>query len=59
MNTNYYDDDYMSNGIANIIQSRTKITLEIKLHSKDTIEIIHDIVVNDQGNQILKPIFKK
>ncbi len=49
----------MRDGIANIVQCRSKIALEIQLIGKDTVEIIHDIVVDDQGNQILKPVFKK
>jgi hypothetical protein len=49
----------MRNGITNIVQRRSKITLEIQLNGKDTIEIIHDIVVDDQGNQILESVFKK
>ena len=59
MNANCHDNDYVSDGNANIVQCRAKITLEIQLDGKNTIEIIHDIVVNDQGNQILKPVFKK
>ena len=59
MNANCHDNDYVSDGIANIVQCRAKITLEIQLDGKNTIEIIHDVVVDDQGNQILKPVFKK
>ncbi len=49
----------MSDGIANIVQCLPKIALETQPGGKDTIEIIHDVVVDDQGDQILKSVFKK
>jgi hypothetical protein len=37
----------MSDGIANIIQYCSKLALEVQPDGKNTIEVIHDIVIND------------
>ena len=59
MNADNYDNDYMSYDIANIVQCRPKIALEIQLDGKDAIEIIHNVVIDDQGNQIFGLIKSK
>jgi hypothetical protein len=45
--------------VANIVEDRTEWALEIQLRRQDAVEVVHDVVVEEQGENVLKTIFSK
>jgi hypothetical protein len=54
-----HHEDWVRNRVANVIQTGPEAAPDIQLGSQHAVQIIHHIVVEDQGQQVLVSLLPK
>jgi len=52
-------DEDVGDRIADVVEDCPEWALEIQFRRQNTVEVIHDVVIEEQGDQILKTVFPK
>ena len=52
-------EDRVRNRVTNVVQESTEVAPDVQLGHQHAIQIVHNVVVDDQGKQVRQSMFRK